>query len=624
MRRVIFLIFILFLSTLTADANSYKIVKVVDGNTFYIDLNGNHKADNDEVYHLKGIVSFASMPSDILKQQSKANKLTEKEILGLSYLARWFARRELQYNNVYPKFNNEGILTSLAYYKNNQYKVYEREILKEGLALTDVDYLGKYIDKCKFEEQKKLTHKFKLVYLDKRKGVYFPLNTKIEETKNIEIIDENYFKRFFQSKPQCQKGCKQYRFNDIQLKTSDVNLYFTDPTIFQRPQRGCHNDNCAVVVNLINNAKSTIKFAIYGYSGEKEILEAINNAEKRGVKVYGIVDMDIKGHNVYPETPILLNNVKNIHTDYESDKKANEIKIQKLKQLELEDPTQDFDIRSAIMHNKFFVVDERFLWTGSTNVTENCMSYNSNVSIVINSPKLAKIYENEFNQMYFEGRFHESKQDSTDEKKNIKINDNTIASVYFSPQDKAITNAIIPLIDKAENYIYTPIFYLTHKGIIESLLNAKNRGVDVKVIIDANSAANKYSKHHLLRENGIEVKTENWGGKMHMKSLAADDKYLVIASMNWTNSAENTNDENTIVVENKDLALQFKKEFLNLWNSIPDKWLTKDPKAESFDSVNSCFDGVDNNHNGVYDFDERACGSVIYDKINSYYQNRNH
>ena len=58
MRRVIFLIFILFLSTLTADANSYKIVKVVDGNTFYIDLNGNHKADNDEVYHLKGIVSL--------------------------------------------------------------------------------------------------------------------------------------------------------------------------------------------------------------------------------------------------------------------------------------------------------------------------------------------------------------------------------------------------------------------------------------------------------------------------------------------------------------------------------------------------------------------------------------
>jgi phosphatidylserine/phosphatidylglycerophosphate/cardiolipin synthase-like enzyme len=94
--------------------------------------------------------------------------------------------------------------------------------------------------------------------------------------------------------------------------------------------------------------------------------------------------------------------------------------------------------------------------------------------------------------------------------------------------------------------------------------------------------------------------------------------------MNWTNSAENTNDENTIVIENKELALQFKNEFLRLWKSIPDKWLRNDPKAESFDSVNSCFDGVDNNHNGVYDFDEYACGSVMYDKINSYYQNRSH
>ena len=107
---------------------------------------------------------------------------------------------------------------------------------------------------------------------------------------------------------------------------------------------------------------------------------------------------------------------------------------------------------------------------------------------------------------------------------------------------------------------------------------------------------------------------------MHMKSLVADDKYVVIASMNWTKAAEKANDENTIVIENKDVALKFKNEFIRLWNAIPDKWLKSEPKAESFDSLNSCFDGVDNNHNGLYDFDEYACSSVIYGKINKFYQ----
>ena len=39
-----------------------------------------------------------------------------------------------------------------------------------------------------------------------------------------------------------------------------------------------------------------------------------------------------------------------------------------------------FDERPAFMHNKFCVVDERFVWTGSTNITENCMYKNNNNS----------------------------------------------------------------------------------------------------------------------------------------------------------------------------------------------------------------------------------------------------
>lgn len=258
------------------------------------------------------------------------------------------------------------------------------------------------------------------------------------------------------------------------------------------------------------------------------------------------------------------------------------------------------------MHDKFFVVDNSYVWTGSTNISENCMTYNANNSVLIKSKKVANIYNQEFNQMYNEGKFHLSKK-TIPNNENIILNDKTKVSIYFLPQNKAINTKIVPLIDNAKVSIYTPIFYLTHKEVINSLIRAKKRGVKVFVILDANSAHNQFSRHWELRHNGIKVKTENWVGKMHMKSAIIDDKYLIIASMNWTNAAENRNDENTLIIENEELAKEFKKEFFYLWDSIPNKWLRKAPKAESKDSIGSCYDGVDNDHDGVKDIDDIDC-----------------
>ena len=50
-----------------------------------------------------------------------------------------------------------------------------------------------------------------------------------------------------------------------------------------------------------------------------------------------------------------------------------------------------------------------------------------------------------------------------------------------------------------------------------------------------------------------------------------------------------------------------KKEFEKSWNSIPNKWLYNNPRPEGKDSKYSCFDGVDNDHNGLFDKDDPAC-----------------
>ena len=80
-----------------------------------------------------------------------------------------------------------------------------------------------------------------------------------------------------------------------------------------------------------------------------------------------------------------------------------------------------------------------------------------------------------------------------------------------------------------------------------------------------------------------------------------------MGSMNFSNSGENKNDENTIIIKNTYLAKNYREFFNYLWTIIPNKYLTKTPKAEGSESVGSCQDGIDNNFNGLTDKDEPSC-----------------
>ena len=94
---------------------------------------------------------------------------------------------------------------------------------------------------------------------------------------------------------------------------------------------------------------------------------------------------------------------------------------------------------------------------------------------------------------------------------------------------------------------------------------------------------------------------------MHMKSIIIDDNYSIIGSMNFTNSGESYNDENVIIIKNTNLAKLFKEKFLYFYQNIPDKWLYKNPGAESKNSINSCYDGIDNNFDGKTDMQDDSC-----------------
>ena len=94
---------------------------------------------------------------------------------------------------------------------------------------------------------------------------------------------------------------------------------------------------------------------------------------------------------------------------------------------------------------------------------------------------------------------------------------------------------------------------------------------------------------------------------MHSKAIIVDDEYLVLGSTNFSNSGENKNDENMLVIKNSRLANFYKEYFLYLWSQIPDKYLKQTVRAESKNSIGSCYDGVDNNFDGKIDNKDEGC-----------------
>jgi len=364
------------------------------------------------------------------------------------------------------------------------------------------------------------------------------------------------------------------------------------------------------------------------------VREALRRARTRGVQIRGVVDRDADGTNYYSDTDAMVAEMVHVRDDGKVDRRRTkeakdtfypeprcarppgfEGPVQCLAYdlgdrclLAAHSSREPLNDGAAIMHNKFFVVDGRFIWTGSTNVSDTGTGgYNANLVTVIDSRRVATAYLREFDQMYEKGRYHQDKRSAGTLHMGVGSSE---IELLFSPQDSPIRERIRPLIKGAEDRIDIAVFYLTHKHITADLIDAHLRGVQVRVIIDATSATNGFSKHELLRAVGIPLKVESWGGKMHMKSAMIDGRTLITGSMNWTTAGDDTNDENVVIVHDETLASQYAEFFDGLWADIDERWLKSDPDPESRNSGSSCADEIDNDYDGLVDAEDPGCDEV--------------
>jgi len=139
--------------------------------------------------------------------------------------------------------------------------------------------------------------------------------------------------------------------------------------------------------------------------------------------------------------------------------------------------------------------------------------------------------------------------------------------VLFSPeQGQQILNKLEDAIRNAEERIYILIFSFTLDEIAEAIIEKHKEELDVKVIMDKSQAGSKWAVTEKLKEAGIPlvIKRGTKGGYMHIKALIADDMVLT-GSYNYSKSATNRNDENFLIIRDKDVVEAHLAKFNQLW-----------------------------------------------------------
>ncbi len=132
-------------------------------------------------------------------------------------------------------------------------------------------------------------------------------------------------------------------------------------------------------------------------------------------------------------------------------------------------------------------------------------------------------------------------------------------------------NEILSLIKKSKHRIYCEMYHIDYQKYVDALIDAKKRGVDVKIIVDKGSYLCDPKKDRIcryykesfekLKESGIDIRYNDNFVLMHSKSCLFDN-VLFVGSHNFTPTSAKKNREINILTNSTKVI----NEFLNVFN----------------------------------------------------------
>ena len=128
--------------------------------------------------------------------------------------------------------------------------------------------------------------------------------------------------------------------------------------------------------------------------------------------------------------------------------------------------------------------------------------------------------------------------------------------VCFTP-NQACEPMIVKLIDQAKQEVLVQAYSFTSKPIARALLRAKQRGINVSIILDSSQFTSKrYNSSRFFKRYRFNLWNDNQLNIAHNKVIIIDQKTLITGSYNFTWSAQHANAENLLILYNTPKLIQ--------------------------------------------------------------------
>ncbi|MDF5710633.1 MAG: phospholipase D-like domain-containing protein [Nostoc sp. S4] len=377
------------------------------------------------------------------------------------------------------------------------------------------------------------------------------------------------------------------------------------------------------IVDTITQAKYTVDVAVQELRLPK-VAQALVDRQKAGIKVRLILEntysrpwssftpneiskLAQRERQRYQEFRQFLDvNQDNQLTPAEINQRDALIILQNAK-IQMLDDRADGSAGSSLMHHKFVIVDNRIVIITSANFTlsdtsgdyTNSSSLgNANNLLQIDSPELASLFTEEFNIMWGDGpggkpdsRFGLQKPLRLPKK--IRLNQTTI-TVQFSPTSPTqpwsnSSNGLIgKTLDSATESIDLALFVFSEQRLANILENRHQQHVEIRALIEPQFAYRSYSEAldmmGVALGNKCKYEADNhpWqnpitsvgvpmlakGDLLHHKFAVIDNKTVITGSHNWSDAANNGNDETLLVIESPIVAAHYVREFARLYTKV--------------------------------------------------------
>lgn len=137
---------------------------------------------------------------------------------------------------------------------------------------------------------------------------------------------------------------------------------------------------------------------------------------------------------------------------------------------------------------------------------------------------------------------------------------NATYSVCFTPGADC-TQQVVDAINSAVDTIWVQAYSFTSRPIGKALVFAKQRGVNVQVILDKSNLSHSGTLNYFIRHH-IPVWIDNQlPGIAHNKVMIIDETRVITGSFNFTYAAQQANAENVLIIDDHALA----ESYLHNW-----------------------------------------------------------